>query len=596
MGLSSLGYLVYLAFIFAPGIGLGALLGVWGEQDSLITRIAYSFGLGLAVDTTVVMIRTSGVSPILLGLDVWTIYGTIVFGVGLLLLSLVIHRRVTWWIRPKKLDLAVFGIILLQGLLIVIYFQKYPIFPEYQSPDFATHVQYAQDLISGTTASIPLGVLYYGVHFQLASSLLLVGGNPLVTVRWTMAALATLSPLLFYLLAQKLFSSSVAATICALIYSLSGAIWFGSVFNAGIYANFFGILASLFLLVAFIEVELNLKSRGAWVVLFLATITAYFSHYSTITVLPAVLILPLVQYFADKVFPKRLLLASALVIAPAVIVVFAYPTIITSFEVIAGGGGAVIGGTWISGLLSAFPILSYMAVETTYDVGFLIMLFLFLVYLWRTFTIRSPLMFVPLIWFVSLLVTSPFGVGAWRFSFEALVPFTLMAAFGLFSLLPKIEVRKRRRSSPTLYWKAGAILVLVLVPLFAGSWSVQMVSDATTSTQLSSQAQLAVNTSIFWLESHTPNNSTYLSVSDFRFTFTSLFLSRQTTYVYMSETDQAITYANQQHIPYIIVTNIVTASVPDIPQDFPWNNFPTASDSNLTLIYANTDVRIYQLT
>jgi hypothetical protein len=171
-----------------------------------------------------------------------------------------------------------------------------------------------------------------------------------------------------------------------------------------------------------------------------------------------------------------------------------------------------------------------------------------------------------------------------------------MAAFGLFSLLPKIEVRKRRRSSPTLYWKAGAILVLVLVPLFAGSWSVQMVSDATTSTQLSSQAQLAVNTSIFWLESHTPNNSTYLSVSDFRFTFTSLFLSRQTTYVYMSETDQAITYANQQHIPYIIVTNIVTASVPDIPQDFPWNNFPTASDSNLTLIYANTDVRIYQLT
>jgi hypothetical protein len=592
--LSSLGYLVYLAFIFVPGIGLGELLEVWKDKDSFTARIAYSFGLGLAIDTTIVMIRTSGISSALVGLDVWTIYGAIVFGLAALLLSAAVRKKVTWWAKPRKLDVVVFAVVLVQGLLILLYFQKYPIFPEYQSPDYATHVQYAQGLISGSLTSIPAGLLYYGVHFQLASSLLLVGGNALVTVRWTMALLVVLSPLLFYLVVQRLFSNDVASTITVLIYSLSGTIWFGSVFNTGLYANFFGILASLFLLVALIEAGLNLGSRGAWVVLLFATITAYFSHYSTITLLPAILILPLIVYLTDRVLPRRLVLASLLVIVPAAIAALADPNIVNSLELATNGGGIVTGGTWISGLLSAFPILSYVAVEVTYDLGLLVMVFLFVVYLWRAFTLRSPLMFVPLIWFISLLVASPDNVSAWRFSFEALVPFTLMAASGLFSLLPRFEARRGRKSSPTLFWKAGLILVLVLVPLFAGSWGVQLVSDATTDTQLISQSQVAVNASISWLGSHTPGNSTYLSVSDFRFSYTSLFLDRPTTYVYLSNPGQAIPYADQHHMGYIIVTRLVTAAIPDNPQDFPWNTFPAESSSNLTLIYNNTDVRIYR--
>ena len=75
--------------------------------------------------------------------------------------DLVDKARKTW-------KLAMFSIILVQSLLIVLYFQKYPIFPAYQSPDYAAHVQYAQGLVSGTSTSIPLGVLYYGVRFQLS--------------------------------------------------------------------------------------------------------------------------------------------------------------------------------------------------------------------------------------------------------------------------------------------------------------------------------------------------------------------------------------------------------------------------------------------
>ena len=161
-----------------------------------------------------------------------------------------------------------------------------------------------------------------------------------------MALLVALSPLLFYLIAQKLFSSNAAATIAALIYSLSGTIWFGSVFNAGLYANFFGILASLF---SSHSVDRGwsepkrLEERGLS--------CAWLQSWRTSLIIPRlqsclrILILPLIEYFAAKAFSKRLVIASLLVVVPAGITVLAYPTIINSLELASAGGGNVIGGT-----------------------------------------------------------------------------------------------------------------------------------------------------------------------------------------------------------------------------------------------------------
>ncbi|HYB75770.1 MAG TPA: hypothetical protein VEC08_02315, partial [Nitrososphaerales archaeon] len=314
--MSDLGYVSYLGFIFLPGIGLGELLHLWQDGDSFAARLAYSFGLGLAVDTTVIAVRTSGLSSALTGLDSWTVYGVIAFGVAAILISVSLSRRLTWYVKPRLEDFAVLAILLAQGGVILIYLQKYPIFPEYQSPDFSAHVQIAQSLINGSAHSVPAGVLYYGIHFQLASSLVLVGGVPLVTVRWTMAILAILSPLLFYLVAQRLSSSKAAAAIAAIVYSFSGTIWFGSVFNSGLYANFFGILIALFLIVVLLDFGSN-KSFGTWVVLGFAIIVTYFSHYSTITMLPAILVLAPMEYVINQSLPKRLLFGCMLVMVPA---------------------------------------------------------------------------------------------------------------------------------------------------------------------------------------------------------------------------------------------------------------------------------------
>jgi len=190
-----LGFILYLLEIFLPGLGFGELLHLWKKEDSILEKIGLAFGLGLSIDTIVLLIRTSNLGG-LKGIDAYTLYGIILAGLIALVLSFARQRNLRFP-KPTRIDYFLIVLIVAQSLMLFLYFTKYPIFPEYQSQDYAIHVQLAQSLISGSTTSIPSGILYYGIHYQLASGLLFVGGEPLVTVRQTMAILVVLSPLLF---------------------------------------------------------------------------------------------------------------------------------------------------------------------------------------------------------------------------------------------------------------------------------------------------------------------------------------------------------------------------------------------------------------
>ena len=75
MGLE--GYVLYLAMIFARGVGFGELFGLWRSNGSLVERVAMAFGLGRGIDTVVLAIRTSGFSLgtiSLSGVDYGTVY------------------------------------------------------------------------------------------------------------------------------------------------------------------------------------------------------------------------------------------------------------------------------------------------------------------------------------------------------------------------------------------------------------------------------------------------------------------------------------------------------------------------------------------
>jgi hypothetical protein len=603
------GYIIYILMIFLPGIGLGELLGVWRTNDSLIERLAFSFGLGISVDTVVLLVRTSNILG-LKGMDTTTIYVILLSGVVFLGASIGIRRRLSFPTKLTKTDMVVFIIILAQVSILLLYFQKYPIFPQYQSEDFSAHVKTAEGLISGTIVSIPSGILYFGVHFQIGSTILLVGGEPLVTARQTMAILISLSPLIFYYAAKRIFSNNTAvALIVVAVYVFSGTIWYASVLDSGLYANFFGLLAVLFLLIALTNLVTNYKSIPAWIVFLIAVVDAFMSHYTALSILPAIVALPLIEAVINKKkWPdvKAYAYPAIILVIPLAIPFLVFPNLEKLVvSVIYQSTGNLSGSTFLSGVFSSFPVISYLALEFFDDVAFVAVIVLAIVYFYDIITTKKPYVFsfVPLIWFFSLIIAAPIGIIAWRFSYEAIVPLILMASYGLASLLP-VSARQAKTKSVAQRAKSGQqgsliprILVILIFfgAIIIGSWGQTMLSDAATNQNVASQSQTSVYNAINWLNANTNSSSRYLSVSDWRFTFTNLIIGRNTLYQYERLPSDAIKQAENSSAGYVIVTNITTLSLPPVAEFYPWNNFPSSSNSNLTLIYQNSDVRIYHI-
>ena len=596
------GYLVYVAMIFLPGLALGELLQIWKEGETIAERFAWAFGIGLSFDTLVFMVRTSGLQiggVRLVGVDFQTVY--FILGVGLVALSagLVRHRRLAFPTKVVRTDLLIGVMTLGLGLLLVLYFNKFPIFPEYQSPDYQVHVEIAGSLLSGTLASIPSGVLYFGVHFQLASAILLVGGEPLVVVQRTMAILVLISPLFVYQASVKLLENQSAGLLNVAIYTFSGAVWFGSVFNSGLYANFFGILVALFLLSSLVSVTRPNAPRLTWAVFLLSTVAAYMSHYTEITVFAAIILALLVKAVFRRKEVRPFLAPSIMIAAPAAIVVAIYPDIIGQlFASATQGGGSLIGSTTLSTLLSPWPVLGFLALEITDDAATIVLLALAAIFVYDALrTKRSTGFYLPLIWFLALIVVAPFNDGAWRFSYEALVPLTLLSGFAIYSLIPKHDATVKRQAfrRDRDRWKARLFVFIPLVLLLAGSWGQRTVENVIDRPEASSQAQQQVYSTIYWMRDNTPKNSTYLSVSDWRFTYSGFLIGRSTIHNFISQPEEATKFAKSNGLPYIIVTNLVTESLPPVPELFPWNNFPSTGTANLTLVYSGTDVRIYKV-
>lgn len=590
------GYVLYLLEILLPGIGFGELLGLWGEKG-MAERLGMALGLGLGVDTVVVLAKTSGLQAgglALRGLDISVPYFLMVLGLAAFVVSVAWRRKVSILAKPTWTDGALLFVVAVLGAILWLYFQKYPIFPEYNSSDFAAHVQTAEGLISGSTVSMPSGALYYGVHYQIASALLLVGGEHLVTSRVAMALLVLLSPLLVYWAAGELAEDKKAGLVVAALYTLTGTVWFNSVFDAGLYANFFGILAVLFLIGCYARLAGDLRSFRLWLVFLLATVTAYFSHYTAVTIVPALFVFPLVELVRKGKTSWRLFVPPLVFAAPGLAAVFVDPGLISRLIYLAlQGGGKIVGQTSVSSALAGVPVLGYMAFLTYDDVAFVVMIGLAAVsIIWGRS--KKGLYFMPLVWLAALVLAAPISIDAWRFSYEALVPLLMMGGFGFYFVLPKKGFERKRRGASKSVWLVLATLILLLV-LVGGSWGTSVVADSVDNPGEFASIQGQVYSAIYWLGAHTPQNSTYLSVSDFRFTYSSLLISRTTYYQFTSEPTNATTEAEALGARYVIVTLGVTENLPPVAELFPWNNFPPAGSSSLNLIYNTTDIRIYQI-
>ena len=602
------GYAVYLAAVFLPGLGLGELLDVWPDDKSVADVLAYALGLGLAVDTLVLFVRTSGFTVagyVLKGIDLGTVYSLIGLGLVFLLASVAWRRKLTFLVRPQKVDFALLLPIIVIVIIEALYFAKYPYFPRNESEDFQNHAQYVISLISGAQSSIPTGILYYAVHFQLASALLLVGGEPLVTVQRTMALLVALSPLMFYAGSRAIFSRRLPALVVTAVYALSGTIWFVSAFITGLFPNFFGILAVLFFVTIYTEVSTHFSEKRYWIPFLLSLIMLYLSHFTALTIFPALLLLPIIQYARKRKDTLRYVALSVVLVVPVGIVLAAYPSILSLLLRIAEASGGLVGiSTTLSGALSPVPILSFIAADVYDDIAFVFLFAFTAVYLLKGLRGQRSMAWIPLLWFATIVAATAFTTDVWRYSYEALVPLTLMAGYGLFALLPKpgqaprgLRTRQRSGAGFGRYFTTVVVLALLLVPIVATSWTEVSTADAINNPGDSATAQTSVYTAMFWLKGNTPNGSIYFSATDWRFTYANFIISRHTyspsAGTCFTDPQSTIAAARNHSANYIIVTNLETCSLPASLGSGLWDSLqPT---SNLTLVYQDIDVKIFKI-
>src|SRR5271157_2888979 len=99
------GYLLYILFIFLPGIGMGEILHLWRDRDSIMERLALALGLGISLDAVVFLIRTSGFGP-LKGMDSNTVYLVMVLGLVLLAIPIVKTKSFSFVVKPRGVDIA----------------------------------------------------------------------------------------------------------------------------------------------------------------------------------------------------------------------------------------------------------------------------------------------------------------------------------------------------------------------------------------------------------------------------------------------------------------------------------------------------------
>ena len=596
-----LGYIEFVALLFIPGIAFTEIFRV-GEHFSFVERLGLAFGLSMSIDVLVLAFRTSGIligSQFMIGIGPVTLEA--ILGVSALAFAMpvAVRRKLSFYVKPTRDDLFALGIVFAQTLLVYAHFSKYPLFPEFQSVDFTSHVQITADIQAGRLPMFPGGLLYYGVHLLMASLVALSGDLALQATQYAMGILTALSPLLVFVAVNSVAESKRAGLIASLLYVITGFVWFGSVFDAGLYANFYGIL-SILLLLALVPVVLKSpRNPGLWLAFVIAVGSGYVSHYSYVTIMPALIALPVAVFLVERKLRWPALAISAVAIFPGLVGAALRPDLVAQlFAFIqAPQGGNVTGTTLLSPYLAAWPVLQYLAVVTNDQTTVLFLAFAaFGAY--AAIRNRNPLVWIVVVWLLALLAVAPFSGIAWRFSYIAVVPLLIVASFGLDQLYQRPDERvlkqrsKMRRKRGQGWYRKGLLLVVFLI-LVVNSWSWEVIGDAASNGASNNATQHGILKAMQWLNSTTPSNSQVVAVTNFDFTFYQLLYGRPSGYVPLAAPDDVVNAAFGSTVPtYVVLTDLGTVTIAD-PNTNPFALYP--NDSRFQLQYNDSGVLIYEL-
>ncbi|MDA4118380.1 MAG: hypothetical protein OK455_08560, partial [Thaumarchaeota archaeon] len=464
-----LGYLEFVALLFLPGAAFIEIFRLGGEY-SFAERLGLAFGLSMAVDVLVLALRTSGLlvgSQLMRGIFPGTLEIILALSFVAFAAAVGLRRKFTFYVKPTRYDLLVLGLVLAQAVLVVAHFSKYPIFPQFQSVDFGQHVQITADLQSGVLSIVPGGLLYFGVHLLMGSLVALSGDLVLEATQYAMGILTVLSPLMVFVAVNSLAQSKRVGLIASFLYVATGFVWFGSVFDAGLYANFFGILSILLVLGLVPAVMKQPRNPGVWAAFLLALGSGYLSHYSFVTILPALIALPIVAFAFERKVIWASVAVTVVVLVPAVVAAALRPDLVSLLLqfVQANGGGSINGDTFLSQFLAGWPVLRYTFVEIADDLAAVVILALAALGVYLVVRGKNPVVLMAVVWLVALLVVAPLTAGAWRFSYMVLLPLLIVGSIGFDKLVaetaaPSLTRRNQMRAKRN-YRQARRGLVVI---------------------------------------------------------------------------------------------------------------------------------------
>lgn len=592
----------FLLLLFVPGAAVMEIFGLGGDY-SLSERLGLAFGLSMAVDVLILAFRTSGVligSQRMVGIFPGTLELMLGASVVGFLAPVALRRRVDFYVKPTRTDFYVLGLVVVQAALVAAHFAKYPIFPQFPSVDFSSHVRITADLQAGRLSMFPGGILYYGVHLLMASLVALSGDIVLVATQRAMGILVVLSPLLLFLAVSSITGARRTGVVASLLYVSTGFVWFGSVFDAGLYPNFFGFLAILLLFALVPSMLRRPRDLGVWVAFVLAVGMGYFSHYSYVTIIPALVALPVAAFLYGRKLDLTSLAVPGVVLIPGIVGVAAMPQLVTLLVqfVQASGGGNVPADTALSGALKAWPVLRYIVVEITDDLGAVVTLALAALGVYLALKARSPAVWMLVVWLASLLVVAPFSETAWRFSYVALLPLLMLAAMGFDRLLPSPGERSFKQRSKlrarTDYRRVQlGLFAIVFILLVVDSWSWQLVADTTTAGSQNSQVQHGLLQAMGWLNANTPQGSLVVSVTDTDLNYYVLLYNRNSGYAPLATPDKVVAASGNATVPtYVVLTTVGTIQVPNATAN-PFSQYP--HDSRFKLDYNQSGVLVFEL-
>lgn len=483
------------------------------------------------------------------------------------------------------------------GLTLMLYLSKYWFLPAYPSVDFVQNVRLSLDVAKGNLPNLQGAVGYYGVYFYEAVWLKLLPGNPFLATRVAISVLVFLSPLAFYAAMKGMADDDEGyAQVGTLLYVLSGFVWFQMVFNAGLFANFYGVFSSLILLAAlsrFLKGRLGVANS---LFLLLSVANALFSHYSTFLMWPAMLVM--VALLPQSINRKRIKIAaaSALLMAPIAVGLVASPNVAsTLLGFISPNQTGATGYTSLAQSLSSWPVVAFIVTEMQWDVGAAVMLLLAVMGISLIVKRRATHLAPPLIWFASTVAAAPFNVSAWRFSLVALVPMIMLSTLPLSLAWQPVKARKLRPRRTN----RSALAALLMAIIVVGGWSLRpwaplgALPDATSNAALVSEYQVQQAKAFAWMRQQnafdacgqtsygpdliyqnatisrwsrtTPEACSFLSLTDWHFQYSQDLAGVMTDFnPTLTSPETASFYAAQYGgMRYLIVSNVTT--IPLIP-------------------------------